>query len=645
MAVIYAGDYQKQSDSQKALTYAAGYKWTDNYVVSDVQRPGMRELPPPPSYRQDISEAEVFQRIENQRLQEIRASQELAQAREAARMRFGGAVSKEMLTPAGTVHDVERAINAGAVSGYILDTGTRKEYFLTEKEAIARQTELVEHPFPRASGGATPSKYIMKAKGFTPYITIEGTTIYTNKPFQKDITIPKYGKMVPRGERTEPLFGVIAPDKFTDQVDKTTQELSLKIEKMNKEISDKYGLKETVSDAERIYKHAQFLAEYDPKYKKYGGGQSELGKASSEFALGFTHELAEKPLTAAGNALVTLLLTKGIGGAAAKYPILTKGVGATGLASKINLVNTLGAGLAGMYGISVAERYIEAPNKARFAGQITASEIFPFAVGGYLGTRKTPSISIKELKRGGEISYLKLVREGRILQAKTERDFERFILDESAELLKRRRVRQKLMQVHKPEVAKKAEEVEIIRADIALKKQLEAEARISQLLVSKPKYKKTYKTVIESLRHPDTSQMPMIVALNIQKSKEILQPSQKAIAVQEPTAIQKAIQKASSIQKSIAIQESTAIQEAKAIQIAQAILKAETIQKESAIQKATQILKQKPKQETLSRKKPASFKPKRFSEEVEKAYKRKKKSKWVWDVNNPVPTLEQVLGG
>jgi len=142
MAVIYIGDYQRRPEAQKALVYAAGYRYTDNYVVSDVRQPGMRELPPPQLYQPERTEAELERRVETQRRQEAKTAQELAQARATARGRFGGVVSKEMLSPAGTVLDVERAIKSGAVSGYILDTGTKKEYFLTEKEASDRQKEL-----------------------------------------------------------------------------------------------------------------------------------------------------------------------------------------------------------------------------------------------------------------------------------------------------------------------------------------------------------------------------------------------------------------------------------------------------------------------------------------------------------------------
>lgn len=476
-------------------------------------------------------------------------------------------------------------------------------------------------------------------RGYKPYVTIEGTTLYTTSPPKKDVIVPKYGKFVQRGERTEPFLGIFTPDKFTDQIEKTSSDISIKIDELNKEVSEKFGLKEGFESYIKEYsaKTERRRTETKEAYKgktEYTFPKKE-GGALEQFMIGAGQELAQKPVTAAGNALFALLVTKGIGGATAKLPILTKGVGAGKLASKINAVNVLGAGLAGMYGISVAERYIEAPNKAKFAGQITASEILPFAAGGYLGTKKLPSIPYKEISRRGEIALLKTVRAGRILQAKTQRDFERFILDESAELIKKRRTYQKLIQVRKPEVAKKAEEVEVIRADIALEKQLRAEAGMGRYPASSTKAKLRYKKVVETLQHPTTRQLPVFINLNIQNAEAILNPVSRVIAIQKEKAIQEPI----SVQRYKPIQEAKAIQETKTIQIAEAILKSKTEQKN--IQKIKAI--QKPKLE-MPIKKRVPLPMKKFIGEMEALAKQNKKGKWVWDVRNPVPTLEDVIG-
>jgi len=530
-----------------------------------------------------------------------------------------------------------------AETGY---TSVRRTGMLTPEEAeqqyqyqvatgqIKPPQIITKKPSDLYQSGFYSEKGTLERTGFDTARTIEGTTVFTKE--DKPIYFPKYGKMVKRGERTEPFLDVFTPDAFIDQIEKTSSDISIKIDKLNKEVSEKYGLKETVAGAEKFYRHAEFLQEYDPKYQKLQK-KSVLGKAMTEYAVGFTEELAQKPVTAAGNTLFAILVTKGIGGVAAKAPILMKGVGTGKLASKINTVNVLGASLAGMYGVSVAERYIEAPDKARFAGQITATELLPFAAGGYVGTRKLPSIPTKEITRRAEITFLKTVREGRILQAKTERDFEMFIRDESAELLKKRRAYQKLIQVHKPEVAKKAEEVEVIRADIALEKQMKAEARVKQLSISSPKVRQTYKKVVETLQHPTTRQLPILVNLNIQKVEAILNPESRVIAIQR----QASIQEPASVQRYKPIQEARAIQEAKTIQIAEAILKSKTEQKN--IQKTREILKQKPKLE-MPIKKVIPLLSKDFMDEMEALAKRKRKGKWVWDVKNPVPTFEEVIG-
>ena len=97
MAVIYIGEYQKQPETQKALYYAAGYKYSDQYVVSTTQQPGMKQMAPPSSYQPGVTEAELSQRVTTQREQEARTALELFQSRQLARQSFGGTFTPSSL--------------------------------------------------------------------------------------------------------------------------------------------------------------------------------------------------------------------------------------------------------------------------------------------------------------------------------------------------------------------------------------------------------------------------------------------------------------------------------------------------------------------------------------------------------------------
>ena len=76
-----------------------------------------------------------------------------------------------------------------------------------------------------------------------------------------------------------------------------------------------------------------------------------------------------------------------------------------------------------------------------------------------------------------------------------------------------------------------------------------------------------------------------------------------------------------------------------------------SIQREKQIEKQVekQVEKQRTKQTTKQipeprLKKILILKPKDFTDEIDSLSKRKKRGKYVWDIKNPVPTLEQILG-
>ncbi|MDP1615150.1 MAG: hypothetical protein Q8L68_05070, partial [Methylococcales bacterium] len=135
----------------------------------------------------------------------------------------------------------------------------------------------------------------------------------------------------------------------------------------------------------------------------------EAKTAFEDFFIEGGREAATKPLTVAGNIALMILTRKVIGGAVSKAPVLAQGIGTGKVARQINAVNILGAGLATAYGIDVAGRYAEAPNKAAFLGGLTFTELVPFAVGGYLGTKGLPKLpyTISTKKPAGVLFEIK----------------------------------------------------------------------------------------------------------------------------------------------------------------------------------------------------------------------------------------------
>jgi len=89
----------------------------------------------------------------------------------------------------------------------------------------------------------------------------------------------------------------------------------------------------------------------------------------------------EEPLTAGTSLLVGGVLAKGAGVLAARAPILTRGVGAGKVTSKISALNVAGGAMAGYYGADVASRIAAADNRAQEIGKILSTEIIPLAVG------------------------------------------------------------------------------------------------------------------------------------------------------------------------------------------------------------------------------------------------------------------------
>ncbi len=268
----------------------------------------------------------------------------------------------------------ESMIKAGKIGGW--KVGDR--YFRTQQEAneyITRnqrttKTQQTKPWQPSLYPEIQASKDIKKKfdNKYEPYVTIEGTTLYKSKGQPESVTVPRFGKMVPA------------------KPDPATKFVSEKFEESERFVSDKLMLNEILNPViKTLETRERPLTLIERRSRKTVDKSKTL--VSSEVAIGALTGIRDKPLTAAGNAAFALLVTKGAGALVSKIPILAKGIGTGAVMSKVNAVNLLGVGLAGMYGYDVAGRYSQASNKGRFVGEVAATEVIPFAVGGYIGTK------------------------------------------------------------------------------------------------------------------------------------------------------------------------------------------------------------------------------------------------------------------
>ncbi len=612
------------------------------------------------------NETESYNQLVSKEIETQKVKNALHEKREALRQGFAGTFSdtaiQDVTTDPGNYlpsyiqnlpqNKAETMIKEGKIGGW--QVGDR--YFRTEIEAnnyVKNNQQQTQAPLsspppppnwlPDLSGQPKLQvyKYLQNQfnEKYEPAVTIEGTTIYKAK--QKAKTI-------------EPVFGIFYPDKFTSAVENRLIQIQDDLHYADMEVASKLNLGRVINP---VIKKLESI-----DYSKHRGGV-ELGrklKAQDEFIIGALSGIRDKPLTIAGNTAFAILVTKGVGGLVAKVPALNTGIGAGKIASKINAVNILGAGLAGMYAGDVIIRYSQAPNKARFAGELAATELVPFALGGRIATRiKTPPISeiYSQTSRGAAIAKINIELALRRQYKQQSISLEDFLRNEDAQVTLKKKRRSELIQILKPKESEIVKEVEVIRADIALAEQLKAEQL--RYSVSKRQYNQQQKLEVASKRTQRVAEiqkskmqlipissmvselMPVQAQNNISLAIQLLNPK----AIQQPISIQRPIvtQRTISIQQPIPIQQPVSIQSSVAIQKALAIQQALTVQKMKQIEQ--KITKSKSKQ-TIKPiiKKPKLLSPKAFEDLIKTYAKDKRRSKYVWDITNPVPTLKDIIG-
>ncbi len=697
-------------------------------------------------------------RLEQERQQQAVTAQ-LHAKREALRQGYAGTFSDEALRDVTTdpgyylpsyikklpQAQAETLIREGRIGGWEING----RYFRTQQEANnfinlgAARTAATTQGKPWQPGAYPQlqvSKDIQKKfeDQYEPYVTIEGTTIHRTKGAPPtSVTVPRFGKMIP-SEGGEAWGGVIQPDKFTKATDKYISE---NFEKGNRFVSDKLMLHEILNPVIKKLESAKIA--FKSVDVKAGRPYHPLSTSeSSEFAIGALTEIRDKPLTAAGNAAFMILVTKGAGALVSKAPLLAAGIGTGKIARNINAVNVLGASLAAMYGYDIKQRITTSESPARTGGAIAATELIPFGVGGYLGTKKLPSLQKMQLRNS--ISARKILssdsmtgklwkeptpeyiqaqsKAHNILNPSTGRhpagiksitgykepttikgDWWKEPTNEytqarykAMDILQRGDLKslseyvKEPFQLVKPKIIKSVEkptypklpkqlgEVKLI-GKVTYKKDLTSiikarqQARMAeyeslmksgeyivtrqgQILLTKQKTVQKTKTVLKekAISKTETKQASKVVQTTKTKQKTVFPmvainayattanrniSQVKAIFKQIPAQTTQQQTRTQQTTRQVTVQISRQVAATKAI----AAQRAKQIQKQVTAQKAKQVAAQKPKTRVPER--PVKLGLPKFSQEVSRiAKKQTNRGKYIWDVNNPVPTLEEFIG-
>ena len=362
----------------------------------------------------------------------------------------------------------------------------------------------------------------------------------------------------------------------------------------------------------------------------------------------------EEPLTAATSLIVGGVLAKGAGVLAARAPILTRGIGAGKVTSKISALNVAGGVMAGHYGADVAKRIAAADNRAQEIGKILSTEIVPFVAGA-----RFAQVPIGVSVRHTEFAARRLARTQKA-------ELKRFIKDENARMgadvwskiptqrqsaLKQGKELKRTIQFGKTFTEPTWKGVTVVSG----KQQLIA---IQETKLKQPELKQ----VAITTQKQATVQLQKQIQVTQQQQIQITKQLQKQIFIVPTAQKQKLLYKQKQKQVSQQVQKAPQIQKQKIIQFTpqkmsyaisqvqqqqqKAVQAIKQVQKQASIQKQVQkqITKQIQKQIPILKKKPvlkvATYKNQ--LEEFAKASKRR--HKFVWNIKNKIPTLESLIG-
>ncbi len=449
--------YDSESAKKTAAQKAADYLGIPIWEIS-----GYEYLKPP-----DVAPDAGLQAISKREAEQQAVTDALHARREALRQGYSGEFSetalKDVTTDPGeylpsfiqnlSQEKAETMIKEGKIGGW--ESGvTKGRYFRTEQEATEYDDRIASIP-RRTGAAAQKAKFVQQAgawkpelypslqvskdlekkfkETYEPYTTIEGTTVYKPKGQPESVTVPRFGKMVPGDSQGAALsilgVDIIRSDSFTRNTNKFISE---NFEKGERFVSDKLMLHEILNPL------IKSIEERKPVITGLSIGENASAKEGLKFrqyediALGGIKGIRDEPLTAAGNLALTILVTKGIG-ALPKVAGVTAGIGKGAVAKRISAINILGAGLAAAYAGDVSVRYATAPNKSEFLGELAATELIPFAAGGYIGAKPFPKLRIKS---NINTAY-KIIQSNKVVKSQVD-ELRRFYHDESASVVIRR---------------------------------------------------------------------------------------------------------------------------------------------------------------------------------------------------------------
>ena len=543
-----------------------------------------------------------------------------------------------------------RLIREGRLSGYEVNG----KYFREESEAknYIKDLERLERQHNDFSK--------------TPLLT----AAMQRSSFDYEYILPKSAQ---KGEVYAPRFGkMVSREEFYEKHPTPIMKAGAAFEKYETQVARKLNLQTKVIEP---------LEEWYGTSKK---GLARMGfvsepkseRRTEEFISGAGYGVANKPLTTAGNVAFALLVSKGAGALVSKVPAIAAGVGAGKMARNINAVNILGAGLAVAYGIDVSGRVLSAASPFREAGKIAATEIIPFAMGGYLGMKPLPKPSIPSVKLkfyetnkpvsvpGMGVFFKKRLEAKIILESPTSIKAETVKASTASNFYK-------MQGLKSTPISKTAPLIDLTQEPVMLKSTAKAlniaHRQGTKYLISGRS--QSQRAITHQLEKAKTSVLVKSQAEKaIQKAVQDLGLKRKTASISIAASILGATtitaQKANeqSVTRQVYVQEAKTQQFTKAItefaaiskqrtdltpesfltQVSKSVIAQKQVTREEPKQKVKEPVRIKTTERYPERKVFPQLKPKTFLSEVDKHKRRKGKEKYKWDIENPVPDLKSL---
>jgi len=362
--------------------------------------------------------------------------------------------------------------------------------------------------------------------------------------------------------------------------------------------------------------------------------------------------VVEEPLTAGASLIVGGALAKGAGVLAARAPILTRGIGAGRVTSKISALNVASGAIAGYYGVDVASRVRAADNRAQTIGKILSTEIVPFVAGARIAqahiyaTARSTEYAVRRVARTQKAELKRFIKDE---NARMGADVWSKIPTQRQSALKQGKELKRTIQFGKTFTEPTGKGVTVVSGKqqlIAIQETKLKPPELKQVAITTQK-----QTTVQLQKQIQVTQQQQIqITKQLQKQVFIVPTIQKQKLLYKQKQVSQQVQKAPQIQKQKIIQFTPQKMSYAISQVQQQQQKAaqamKQIQKQVSIQKPVQkqVTKQIQRQRTIQKKKQV-LKVATYQNQIgEFAKASKKRGKFVWNIKNQIPTLESLMG-